>query len=113
MTRRRLVFGLLLLSAVLAGFVGWLWIADNRRAPLARYERVKEGMTREEVIQIVGAPPSRRKILIDPAAGLDVWACEEAMLLIHFDEAGTAARVTVTELQPPTFTERIRRWLGW
>jgi len=31
MTRRRLLFGLLLFSAVLACFVGWLWIATRPR----------------------------------------------------------------------------------
>jgi outer membrane protein assembly factor BamE (lipoprotein component of BamABCDE complex) len=56
MIRRRLLCGLLLLSAVLACFVGWLWIASRPRVTRERFGQVKEGMTREEVIRTVGVP---------------------------------------------------------
>jgi hypothetical protein len=57
MTRRRLLYGLLLLSAVLACFAGWLVMSSGPRVTRARLEQVKEGMTREEVLRTVGAPP--------------------------------------------------------
>src|SRR5262249_25067880 len=57
MTRRRVLCGLLLLSAVLACFAGWLWIVSGPRVRRAKFEQVKKGMTREEVIGIVGGPP--------------------------------------------------------
>jgi hypothetical protein len=57
MTRRRVLFGLLLASAVLTCFAGWLWIASRPRVSLARFEQVKQGMTREEVIRTVGGSP--------------------------------------------------------
>jgi hypothetical protein len=33
-------------------------------------------------------------------------------LNIVFDDADNVVAVQVSELEPPTFTERIRRWLG-
>ena len=57
MTRRRVLFGLLLASVVLAYFAGWLWMASGPRVTRERFEQVKKGMSREEVIRIVGGPP--------------------------------------------------------
>jgi hypothetical protein len=54
MTRRRVLCGLLLLSAVLACFAGWLWVESRPRATLELAEQVKDGMTRDEVVRKVG-----------------------------------------------------------
>src|SRR5262249_10623747 len=51
MTRRRVLCGLLLASAVLACFAAWLVIVSGPRVTRERFERVKEGMSREEVIR--------------------------------------------------------------
>jgi hypothetical protein len=110
MTRRRLLCGLLLASAVLACFAGWLWIASTHWSMLARFHQVEKGMSREEVIRIVGGPPTGTCNTLFVRS--DTWACEEGSLMIHFDDAGTAALVTVIPHRPPTLTERIRRWLG-
>jgi len=50
MTRRRVLCGLLLASAVLACGVGVLWLASRPGATRARLEQVKPGMSREEAI---------------------------------------------------------------
>ena len=123
MTRRRVLCGLLLGSAVLAYFGGWLWIASKPQVTRARFEQVKEGMSREEVIRTVGGPPGdyregRRPITpdLDRFFGVEdaYWVCDEGILLVQFDNGDTATRVAVGDntIEPPTLTERIRRWLG-
>jgi hypothetical protein len=117
MTRRRLLCGLLLASVVLACFAGWLVIASGPRVSRARFERVKEGMSREEVIRTVGGPPgdySSGPALSYPAAfsGYHRWLADDGELLVLFDVTDTAANVVMLPGTQPTLTERIRRWLG-
>jgi hypothetical protein len=121
MTRRRLLFGLLLASLVLACFGGWLVMSSSPRVTMARFRRVKEGMSREEVIRTVGAPPgdyTRDGNMYRPLKGLFVgfeeWGCDDGLLLVAFDDGGTATRVVLGDntIEPSTLTERIRRWLG-
>ena len=42
------------------------------------------------------------------------WVTDDAELFVDFDAAGTAIGVVVGDVTaaPPTFTKRIRRWLG-
>ena len=129
MTRRRLLCGLLLLSAVLACLGGWLVIASSHRVTRARFEQVKKGMSREEVIRTVGGPPGDYSNAVYPYDDLPrsfigpnfyEWACDDGWLLVFFgdaDNADMASDVVVSEpvrdlLRRPTLTERIRRWLG-
>src|SRR5262245_31435410 len=91
MTRRRLVCGLLLASAVLACFAGWLWMVSRPRVTRERFEQVKEGMSREEVIRTVGGPPRGRFKAFD----LDLWFCDDAHLHVRFDDADSATFVEV------------------
>jgi hypothetical protein len=88
---------------------------------LARFERVKEGMSREEVIRTVGPPGdySSDQYLekgFPDFSPSEIWASDEGFLLVDFDVGGTAREVRVSPLQPrqvpPPLTERIRRWLG-
>jgi hypothetical protein len=113
MTRRRVLCGLLLLSGVLACFAGWL--VSRPRSMQARFEQVKEGMSREEVIRIVGGPPgdysTERNRLIEFDA-FQCWSCDTGVLLVGFDANNTATMVSVSDNGGPTFTQRIRRWLG-
>jgi hypothetical protein len=121
MTRRRLIFGLLLNSAALACVAGWLLVANVRKVTQARFERVEEGMSREEVIRTVGGPPgdySRRELITNGWSNLswyhDTWLCDDGELLVRFDDSGTATEVVVLDVRSrqPTLTEQIRRWLG-
>jgi hypothetical protein len=98
----------LLLSAVLACFGGWLWIVNAGNPTRATFEQVQEGMTREEVIRIVGGPPGDYTI-----DGADFWRCDDGLLVVWFDISGRAVQKEVEIIpRPPTPTERIRRWLG-
>jgi hypothetical protein len=121
MTRRRLLCGLLLASAVLACFAGWLWIWTGSRDMRKRFEQVKEGMSREEIIRTVGHPPGDysggHSIIGTPSLASNpdlIWFTDDAWLVVGLEEDGTAASVRVLNVTPesPTLTERIRRWLG-
>jgi hypothetical protein len=115
MTRRRVFFGLLLASAVLACFAGWLLTTSGPRLTRERFEQVKNGMSREEVIRTVGGPPGN-----DNSGGgymnnlhyAEQWSADDGLLLVQFDDAGTVTDMLVLRRSPPTLIERIRRWLG-
>jgi hypothetical protein len=119
MTRRRVLFGLLLPSAALACFAGWLWIASGPRVTRERFRLVKKGMTREEAIRTVGVPPGNysghRAVPMFTSHGeeFDEWFCDGGHLVVVYDFYGNRADfVGIRHFAPPTFTERIRRWLG-
>jgi hypothetical protein len=120
MTRLRLLCGLLLVSTVLVCGAGWLWIVNGRKMTLARFQQVKEGMSREEVIRTVGGPPGdySKGTVLQIGSGLSdyqSWACDDGDLFVRFDDADRATEVVIIDpfyLQSPTLTERIRRWLG-
>jgi hypothetical protein len=113
MTRRRVLCGLLLLSVVLACFAGWLWITSPR-VTMARFEQVKEGMSRDEVIRTVGGPPGDYSTYgyMPLNGGVEQWSCDSGLLLVEFGGDGTATGKWVVKVPPPTLTEQIRRWLG-
>jgi hypothetical protein len=120
MTRRRVLCGLLLLSALLACLGGWLWIASPR-VTRARLEQVRYGMSRDEVIHTVGGAPgdySRGQVSINRhsiPSQHETWLCEDGLLFVRFDDADKATNVVIHDVVnsgPPTLTERIRRWLG-
>src|SRR5262249_18313902 len=115
MTRRRLLCGLLLLSAVLACLAGWPWIANADQPTLARFEHVKKDMARQQVIRTAGGPP------VVPRVGeYETWVCDDGTLRVRFDDSDRAVEVLLVDRnllglpppRPPTLTERIRRWLG-
>jgi hypothetical protein len=116
MARRRLLCGLLLLSAVLACFAGWLVMASGARVTTARFHQVEKGMSREEVIRVVGGPPGdysngRRVSLLAGNQPCENWLSEDGELLVDFDDAGTVTVVRIVDTFP-SLTERLRRWLG-
>src|SRR5262245_26296282 len=114
MTRRRVLCGLLL-SAVLACGVGTVWIANASKMTRGRFEQVKEGISREEVIRTVGALPRGTydaRFRSDSAW----WRCDDAELHVTFNASETVYAMAILDVPPsqrePTLTERIRRWLG-
>jgi hypothetical protein len=115
MTRRRVLFcGLLLASVVLACFGGWL--VSRPRSMLARFGQVKKGMSRDEVIRIVGGPPgdySTKQSRLVEFDAFECWSCDDGVLLVAFD-ANNTARIVQSPGNDgsPTFTERLCRWLG-
>jgi hypothetical protein len=104
MTRRRILCGLLLASVVLACFAGWL--VRGPWSMWARFEQVKEGMTREEVIRTVGLPPGHYSNSgygetppeVRFEHGLEEWSCDDGVLMVQFDDRGTAKEVYVLDI---------------
>jgi len=86
---------------MLACFAGWLVIASGPRVTRERFEQIKKGMTREQVIHTVGGPPgnySRRHTDL-PALDLhETWLCDDSYMIVRFADA---------HAHPG-----IRRWLG-
>jgi hypothetical protein len=128
MTRRRILCGLLLASAVLMYFAFWLWIENSPKTTRARFEQVKKGMSREQVIRWVGGPPGdysegrgqpigHRPVTWDDPKPYryQTWVGDDAWMLVGFDEDDTVVRVAVQivrQKSQPTLIERFRRWLG-
>jgi hypothetical protein len=120
MKRWRLL-GLVLLVAV-ATSLALVWF--ERQYPCrATFERVRAGMTREEVIATVGGPPGdytngRSVSYLISRIGLwgpETWASEDADLCVCFDDDDRATEVRVHEPllnPPPPLLDRLRTRLG-
>jgi hypothetical protein len=127
MTRRRVLCGLLLVSAVLACFAGWLVIANRGKMTRARFEQVKKGMSLEEVIRTVGGPPHvvdghpmsmpGGPVIPMPSGGFSAhWFGEDASIIVVFDDAGnvTAASIRAhSMLRGKKSTHRANPSLAW
>ena len=113
MTRRRVLCGLLLASAVLACFAGWL--VSRPWSMVARFGQVKEGMSRDEIIRIVGGPPgdytTKQNRLVEFDA-FECWSCDDGVLMVAF--SNNTARIVRSPGNDgsSTLIERIRRSLG-
>jgi hypothetical protein len=124
MTRRRAACGLLLGSAGLACLAGWLWVANSRRVTWVRLEKVRTGMSRQQVIRTVGGPPgdysNGRERALSGHGRCEDWLCDDGELLVYFDDADVVIGAASTRPSPrhasnpgpPSLTERVRRWLG-
>jgi hypothetical protein len=118
MKRRRVVVGLGVLALVgVAAYVVW---PRGPQPCRETFERVRDGMTYEEVCATVGGPSRDR--LNGPMtagsgdsvtyAGADVWWAGDAGLAVYYDGSGQAARVQVFEVAHPSAWSRLRDWLG-
>lgn len=111
MTHRRILFGLLLCLPLLACGVSLLWLANSGPVARARFEKVKEGMSRAEMIHTVGGPSNGYG---SPSFELFIpcehWIGDDADLFVQFDDTGNALHVFYRP--QPTILERVRKWLG-
>src|SRR5262245_37213535 len=128
MNRRSLLFGLLLAVAVLTCFAGWLVIGNAHKPTRARFDNVKDEMSRQAVVRLVGPPD----VAASAGDGLfDYWLWDGGQLRDYFDDEaglGTSSTSVVYDVdvwaydehpkcqwkppRPPTLSQRIRRWLG-
>jgi hypothetical protein len=133
MTRRRVLCGLLLASAVLA--VLYLCLLTRASAGINKrgFDRIGVGMARTEVEAILGGPPSDYgpgnvifvpmnkpyESLVGDEPIQERWFADDVAIIVTFNEQeqvlGKEMSHEVIRLQrtPPTLTERIRSWLGW
>ena len=95
MTRRRLLLLALLVALVLLGVGGWLAFGP---------ERIRPGITRDEVEAILG-PPDGRMVAIEGRAIEDVilvW--KDRRMVIEFDEVNRVREVK----RPPSLFDNLR-----
>jgi hypothetical protein len=87
-------------------------------------QRIRRGMTEEEVQRILGcAPGTYTKRAIDQAVRLrngplmtgKLWATDDTAIEVVFDSNGRVIRTSVetSRLSPPTFWEKLRQFLGF
>ena len=97
MSRRRVLTVCSALLALVAVAMVATHIPWARPPAVSRQEcdQLKEGMTREEVEEVIGGPPGHyatREYLPSPDGShyfkYDYWVGDEGMIFVHFDEGG-------------------------
>jgi hypothetical protein len=127
MPRRRFLLGGVVLLALVVAVVRLPWLIRKMSPPAVsheRYERIKVGMTPEEVEAILGVPPGKyetrrhRRITYAFPWSDYIWRGDEGTIAVRFDGSGRVewhifidiSEYTVDE--DPTFFERLQRLLG-
>ena len=121
---RRAVLALLLLAhalAVAAVVVAVAWTPHKPRPCRATFERVTEGMTREEVEATVGSPPGeyttpgvtalRARRGPDVWSHADMWVCDEAELIVFYVDDRVDAPFIRDVVILPGRWERVWAWV--
>jgi hypothetical protein len=100
---------------------GWVYLSNGQLVTRDRFERVRKGMSRDQIESIVGHPPGDYTSgpCLQMPRGLFywnhvTWLCDEGELLVEFDDNATATSVVICDvviLGPPTMVQRIREWL--
>ena len=110
--RRRRTIGLVVLVVVaVAAFLFW---PRGPRPCLATFQLVREGMTRAEVVALVGGPPEtfpepslQRKLGLTVL--VDEWRADDGRLRVAYGKDGRAEYVQALEMPgPPTPWDRLR-----
>jgi Flp pilus assembly protein CpaB len=103
MRRRRAIIALAMLAFVAAAAV-LLWPRGSRPC-LATFEKVQEGMTREQVYATVGGPPNAvlglPSELEDAALQREEWEADDGLLWIGFSADGRVEQVRVYWVYQP------------
>jgi hypothetical protein len=121
MRRRGFIIGgaVLLTVATVIGQV----IPRPRRPQVSReqFEKIKEGMSREEVEAIIGGPPGDYTtgqyyvVAITPTyVGGESWVGDGGLIRVWFDETGQADETHYFEIDlllDPSVMDRVRAWL--
>jgi hypothetical protein len=143
LTRRRLLIGLLIAMALIAPVVCWsVWRAISLPRPIRAYERIRLGMTPDEVERAIGMPPGEFAPLTAymsrgypqyiresglPSETADAewvharmtvqrWRWEEYAIYVAFDEDEKAVGYYLLQWPgawtPPSFFDRLREFVG-
>lgn len=110
LTRRRplLAVGALFLATV--GVLLWLLLP----VPLEeRLNRIRPGMTTEDVEALIGSPPEFRGA-VWPDSEEHIWFLDEGVVFVHFRGEGATGRVGfVPAADRPSLWDRLRARLPW
>jgi hypothetical protein len=117
MSRRKRVLlwaGLLVVLAVV-WLIGAAFI-PSRPSGLAEFKRIKEGMTREEVLKVIGRrADTTRPVWTNGERGsevLHIWRVGESTIYVTFDEQEMVEDTHFVVDDPLPLIDRLRRWLG-
>ena len=129
-SRRRLSIGIgIVLLLLLSGLLTWKWLILSE--PERAYERLRLGMTLEELESAIGREAGDwRNIGFDiepvrvfgvpyvdlwPHIRKEVWIWEHQAICVFFDDDGKAEGIYLLKLNyvaRPTFFDRMRKLLG-
>ena len=138
-TRQRFVIGVVIvtLAAVLAfTWVGWREVTTPE--PVRAYERLRLGMTKDEVINAIGVPPGNYtnnesgrtyferiresgmpfEKLRSASVTVELWMWKDHSISVAFDEAEKTAgfylfwMTDYSQPYQPSFIDRVREFLG-
>jgi hypothetical protein len=123
MTKKRRLFVLLAAAAVgVAGCLVWYFALNpGPGVTLANFDRVREGMSKEEVEAILG-PPGVDQELRDRhqiTYRLSIWEADDLRLTVHYDDGRASdalgevgGKVVRQSFRPPeSFLGKVRRLL--
>ena len=97
----------------------------------ANFERIRDGMTLQEVENLLGGPPGNYSRIPDKEAGLwtidpdrpdlnrqffigrEVWSGDELAVAVWFDDQGRVVRKESHQTLDRGFVQRLRDFLGW
>lgn len=128
MTKRRpLLLGLVLLACLGAGFVGYLWATAPRlRINQESFERIRAGMTLQEVEGILNAPSGDygpgenfHSIALEASSAplhWEFWTKGHIVILVRFHEERVHDKyIYVARRRMNSLFDRIRAWieLAW
>ena len=119
-------------GAVLAALpIVWLAFVFRPGITQANYERIREGMTLQEVQKLLGGPPGNYSRIPDKEAGLwtidpnrpdlnrqffigrEVWIGNELAVAVWFDDQERVVRKESYETLDRSALQRLRDRLGW
>ena len=94
----------------LAAALGLIETVGRRGTLVGRYERLKEGMSKEEIRAILGAPQARLSIA---PSEMNAWVWDDgpakvSVWLDHHGDVLYSPHLTVENLPPTVW--RVRRW---
>ena len=110
MKRRHLALALIF-AAVLAVITGIVRSPSGPGPCWATFEKVQDGMSRDEVIATVGGPPNTTSKFNEGTS--EVWDADDGALLVAFNEYGDAIQVIRFWHKPPTVLEKLRERFGF
>ena len=136
--KRKLKWLAIVLAVLLLGFGTALLLSPRDRITAESWQKIRMGMTEEEVEDILGGPGMNRQEFLakfdqvrdhliygDSFVEPDwenndekqnkIWFARRGFLAVQFDQAGHARRklFQATRSTDPSFFDRLRDWLGY
>src|SRR5438094_923697 len=112
MTRRKkfAVAGIAVALILAAGFVA---VAALRGESMReKFNRLREGMTYDEVVAVLGNAPEREQPGHFFPGKLSTWTDRHEAICVSFDPTNRVKVTQICTIQPAGFLDRLRSWFG-